>query len=113
MMPELGTTFEKGVAMLHGFCRRHWQRTLILRDRFWLSEEALHLFLAAGVGVLGGVANLSYLWLNRLIQWSALGDPGELLEVARSAPKWHLLFTPALGGLAAGAGARLGLAAPG
>ena len=37
-----------------------------------------------------------------LIQWSALGDPGELLEVARAAPKWHLLLTPALGGFAAG-----------
>ena len=101
-MPELEIAVEKGLTILHDFFRRHWRRALIIRDRFWLSEDALHLFLAAGVGVLGGVANLSYLWLNRLIQWSALGDPGELLEVARAAPKWHLLLTPALGGFAAG-----------
>ena len=101
-MPPSGTTGQRAGVILHGFFRRHWQRALLLRDRLSLSEEAFHLCLAAGVGVLGGLANLCYLLLNQLLEWSALGNAGGLLSVARSLPAWQRVLTPAVGGLVAG-----------
>ena len=62
--------------------RRHWQRALILRDWFRLNEEAVNLLLAGAVGVIGGVTTWIYFWVNRLVQWCALGEPGDILEIA-------------------------------
>ena len=101
-MPPQGTTWQRAGVILHEFFHRHWQRALLLRDRLSLSEEAFHLCLAAGVGVLGGLANLCYLLLNQLLEWSALGSAGGLLSVARSLPAWQRVLMPAVGGLVAG-----------
>ena len=46
----------KVIGELHGFFRRHWQRALQVREKFRFSEEAFHLVLAGGVGVIGGLA---------------------------------------------------------
>src|SRR5713101_1074044 len=61
------------------YFRRHWQRALIIRERLRLSEEAFHVLMAAGVGIIGGLAaGLILYWGLRL-----LGTPGltNLLEV--------------------------------
>jgi len=43
------------VSAAEQFFRRHWQRALLIRERIRLSEEAFHLLLAAGVGVIGAL----------------------------------------------------------
>jgi hypothetical protein len=42
------------VEELHTFFQRHWQRALRIRERIRFSEEAFHLLLAGGVGIIGG-----------------------------------------------------------
>ena len=40
--------------------RRHWQRALRICEKLRFSEEAFHLVLAGGVGVIGGLVNLVF-----------------------------------------------------
>ena len=42
------------------FLRRKWRRALAVRERIFFSEEAVHLALAGGVGVIGAVSNLVF-----------------------------------------------------
>src|SRR5712675_198150 len=79
------TTWGSIVSTTQNCFRRHWQRALLIRERLRFSEEAFHLLLAAGVGVLGGLTNWAYWGCNTLLQWIALrliGNPGltNLLE---------------------------------
>jgi len=96
------TTWGSIVSTTQSFFRRHWQRALLIRDRLRFSEEAFHLLLAAGVGVVGGLTNWIYWGCNRLIQWIALGQTGDILAIAETLPPWQRLLVPALGGLFAG-----------
>src|SRR5712691_4145220 len=84
------------------YVRRHWQRALIIRERLRLSEEAFHVLMAAGVGVIGGLATWVYYGCNQLLQWLVVGRPGDLLQIAESLEPWQRVITPAAGGLAAG-----------
>ena len=85
-----------------GFLHRHWQRLLSIREKLRMSEEAFHLFLAGGVGVVGGLTNLAfYLGSSALIAIS-FRQAGDLVEVANSLPPWQRLLIPAAGGLVAG-----------
>ncbi len=84
------------------YFRRHWQRALIIRERLRLSEEAFHVLMAAGVGIIGGLATWVYYGCNQLLQWLVVGRPGDLLQIAESLEPWQRVITPAAGGLAAG-----------
>jgi ABC-type bacteriocin/lantibiotic exporter with double-glycine peptidase domain len=55
------TTFERFLATARNYLRRHWQKALQVRERLWLSQEALHLLMAGVVGLMGGVINVSVL----------------------------------------------------
>jgi len=88
---------------LHSFFRRHWQRLLRIRQKIWLSEEAFHLILAAGVGVLGGLVNLFFYYATESVKLLFLHRPGDIVEVAKMMDPLPRLITPAIGGLCAGA----------
>jgi H+/Cl- antiporter ClcA len=84
--------------------RRHWQKALRVREKVWLSQEGLHLVMAAVVGLMGGVVNVLFYLAVEKVQVLIVGHPGQnIVEVAESISKFWRFLTPALGGLAAGA----------
>ncbi len=87
---------------LHSFFRRHWQRLLRIRQKIWFSEEAFHLVLAAGVGVIGGLVNVFFYYATESVKLLFLHRPGDILEVAKMMDEWQRIVTPAVGGLCAG-----------
>jgi chloride channel protein, CIC family len=87
---------------VHAFIRRHWQRALQIREKFRFSEEAFHLVLAGGVGVIGGFVNLIFHYGIEVSQELFLRRSGDIIEVAESIPYWERLMVPAVGGLLAG-----------
>ena len=96
-------TNTKVIGDIHQFFRRHWQRALRIREKVRFSEEAFHLVLAGGVGVLGGLVNLFFYWANESVKAIFLGQPGDPVEVAYMMEHWwQRVLTPTLGGLAAG-----------
>lgn len=88
---------------LHQFFRRHWRRALAVREKFHFSEEAFHLVLAGGVGVIGGLVNLFFYYATASVQFLFLQHAGEPAEVAETLVRWRRVITPTLGGLCAGA----------
>jgi chloride channel protein, CIC family len=98
------TTLERFLATARNYLRRHWQKALQVRERLWLSQDAMHLLLAGVVGMMGGVINVLFYVAIEGAQTLLLRHPGHtIVQVARllSMP-WRVL-TPILGGLAAGA----------
>ncbi|PWU19576.1 MAG: chloride channel core [Verrucomicrobia bacterium] len=87
---------------LHEFFRRHWQRLLRVREKIRFNEEALHLVLAGGVGIIGGLVNLGFYYVTRLIGSIFMRAPGEPEEVAAQMVYWQRVVTPTVGGLIAG-----------
>ncbi|MCX6914403.1 MAG: chloride channel protein [Verrucomicrobia bacterium] len=87
---------------LHEFFQRHWQRALQVRERLRFSEEALHLLLAGGVGVIGGLVNICFYYATESVSLFFLRQPGEVVEVAERMVPWQRVLTPTLGGLCAG-----------
>ncbi len=88
---------------LHSFFGRHWQRLLRIRQNIRFSEEAFHLILAAGVGVIGGLVNVFFFYATESVKLLFLHRPGDIVEVAKMMDGWQRVVTPALGGLCAGA----------
>jgi CIC family chloride channel protein len=99
----------KAVKRTHTFLRLHWQRLLRIRERIRFSEEAFHLILAGGVGVLGGLVNLVFYYATESVKFLFLRRPGDPAEVAEMMNRGELLLTPVLGGLGAGLILYLGL----
>jgi H+/Cl- antiporter ClcA/CBS domain-containing protein len=95
-------TNNKVIGRFHEFFQRHWQRALRVRERLRFSEEALHLLLAGGVGVIGGLVNLFFYYATESVSLLFLGQPGELVEVAEKMVPWQRVLTPTIGGLCAG-----------
>jgi chloride channel protein, CIC family len=87
---------------LHLFFGRHWQRLLRIRQKIRFSEEAFHLILAAGVGVIGGLVNVSFFYATESVKFLFLHRPGDIVEVAKMMDGWQRVVTPAVGGLCAG-----------
>jgi len=104
------TTFERFYATTRNYLRLHWQKALQVRQRLVLSQEALHLLMAAVVGLMGGVINVLFYVSIEGAQDLFLRHPGQnIVEVARLLTwPWRML-TPTLGGLAAGAVLHWGL----
>ena len=99
-MPFLGNT--KILADVHQYFRRHWQRALRIREKLRFSEEAFHLLLAGGVGVIGGLVNLFFYYATESVKNLFLRHPGDPVEVAEIMADWQRVLTPTLGGLCAG-----------
>ena len=66
------------------------------------NEEALHLILAAFIGVLGGIVNLLFLYFVEIIQWFIFQKTGDSAFLARDAGPFLRVFVPMLGGILAG-----------
>ena len=107
-MPEQPTV-HRLLETAREFFQRHWRRALIIRDRLRLSEEAFHLLLAGGIGMLGGLTNVGYHLISQLAKLLVLSDSGDLGEVAGALAPWQRLLVPTLGGIAAGLVLFLGL----
>ncbi len=89
--------------------RRNWRRALQLREKFELREEAFHLVLAGGVGIIGGIVNLLFFVAIENVKWFFLRRPGDPVEIAEMIPPWERALIPTLGGLAAGLVLHFGL----
>jgi chloride channel protein, CIC family len=87
---------------LHALLRRHWQRLLRIREKIRFSEEAFHLVLAGGVGVIGGLVNLIFYYGIESAKAFFLRRPGDPVEIAQMMQPFERLLVPALGGLVAG-----------
>ncbi len=92
----------KLVKEVHAYFQRHWQRALRVRERIRFSEEAFHLLLAGGVGVIGGLVNILFYYATESVRLLFLRQPGELVEVAEKMVPWQRVVTPTIGGLCAG-----------
>jgi chloride channel protein, CIC family len=84
------------------YLRRHWQRALRIREKVRFSEEAFHLLLAGGVGVIGGLVNLLFYYATESVKDLFLQRPGDPVEVAEVLANWKRVLTPTVGGLLAG-----------
>ena len=96
-------TVEDILARLRDYTRRHWQRALQVRQKLVISEETIHLFLAAGVGVIGGfVAVIFYeaISVGQNLFAHYLHHP--VRNVADSLDLQSRVLVPMLGGLGAG-----------
>lgn len=82
--------------------RRHWQRALKIRETLRFSEEAFHLILAGGVGIIGGFVNLCFFYANEWVKLLFFRRPGDPVEVAEMMVPWQRVLTPTLGGVFAG-----------
>jgi H+/Cl- antiporter ClcA/CBS domain-containing protein len=87
---------------LQKFVQRYWARALRIRERLRFSEEAFHLLLAGGVGIIGGLVNIFFYYATDLVRVLILRRPGELVEVAEQMLPWQRALAPTLGGLLAG-----------
>lgn len=90
------------MAGVQDYVRRHWRRAIQLREKFILTEEALHLAIAGVVGVIGGLVNLVFFHAIEAVKLFFLRRPGDPVEVAEMMAPWERVLIPALGGLAAG-----------
>ena len=93
---------EQLLARTHQFLQKHWRRALRIREKIRFSEEAYHLVLAGGVGVLGGLVNLLFYYSIEGAKHLFLGHEGDPVEVAEIMDYWQRILTPTLGGLGAG-----------
>ena len=84
------------------FLKRNWKAALQIRERIRFNEEAFHLLLAGGVGIIGGLTNLAFTICSRLVEFFALGSVGDLVAIASRLAPWQRVLAPALGGLFAG-----------
>lgn len=82
--------------------RRNWQRALKVREKLRFSEDAFHLVLAGGVGVIGGLVNLAFFHGNEAIKIFFTRRSGDPFEVAQILSPWERVLIPTFGGLAAG-----------
>ena len=92
--------------LLHRFFRRFFRTLLRWRERVHVSEEAWHLTLAGGVGVIGGLINLGFI---SLADGLARGIGFVTAWGGLSGAAFAVIAVPALGGLLAGLVLFLGL----
>jgi len=64
------------VEQLHALFQRHWLRALRIREKILFSEEAFHLLLAAGVGVIGGLVNIFFYYATESVRLLFLRQRG-------------------------------------
>ncbi len=84
------------------WARQHWQRALRIREKIRFSEEAFHLMLAGGVGVIGGFVNVVFHKCIELSEMLFLQRVGEPENLAATSTFWQKLLVPTAGGAVAG-----------
>ncbi|MDB6112895.1 MAG: hypothetical protein JWR69_4645 [Pedosphaera sp.] len=99
---SLLTNLEQLAAGTHAFARRHWQRALRIREKLWFSEEAFHLVLAGGVGVIGGLVNLVFHFCIGVSERFFFHQNGDISELAGGIAPLQRVLIPSVGGLLAG-----------
>lgn len=108
-MKGIGAIFHTILHSWRLFVRRHWQGFLAWRERFRFTEEALHLLIAGGIGIIGGVVNVAFVKIivgfQRLVWVEA--DASSLTPFQGT--EWERLLIPLAGGLIAGLILFLGL----
>ncbi len=95
---------ESLIGRLRRRCARH---LLAVRQRVRVSQEAVHLFLAGVVGLLGGVINVAFVSASDFLGEWLLGPSSA--AAAEGGPWWSVLAVTAGGGLLAGLSLALGL----
>ena len=102
-MRRLPKTLKNLLARGRAYVRRHLQGALQIREKVWLSEEAFHLLMAGGVGVIGALVNGFFFTAIGFIQMLLIGYSGQnIVEAAEHMDYWSRLVAPTIGGLAAG-----------
>jgi chloride channel protein, CIC family len=92
----------KAAAKLHRSLRRNWQRALSIREKIRFSEDAFHLVLAGGVGVIGGLVNLAFYYGNEAVRLLFMRQPGDSMDIVQHLAGWQRVLIPTVGGLIAG-----------
>jgi CIC family chloride channel protein len=88
---------------VRGFLRRHWQKALQVRQRLVISEEALHLLLAGGVGVIGALVNLLFYSTVEGLQGILSRHQGRnITDIVAAMDVPTRVLMPTVGGLVAG-----------
>jgi len=95
-------SLQQVVATTRNFFRRHWQGLLRIREKLHLSEEAVHLLLAGGVGIIGGLVNLIFHLCIDTLEELVLRHQGDLVEIAEALNRWPRVLVPTIGGLVSG-----------
>ena len=93
---------ESAVVSTNAFVRRYWKRALRIREKLRFNEEAFHLVLAGGVGVLGGLVNLLFYYTTKSLKGLFMHHPGDAVEIAQMLESWERVLLPTVGGLGAG-----------
>jgi CIC family chloride channel protein len=105
----IGAMVQSLLQSCHLFVRRHWQGFLAWRERFRFTEEALHLVMAGGIGVIGGVVNVVFVQIIVGFQHLVWKKQGANDLSPFQGSEWERLLAPVLGGIAAGLMLYLGL----
>jgi CIC family chloride channel protein len=92
----------KHLNQLNQFFRQHWQKALRWREKLRFSEDAFHLVLAGGVGVLGGLVNVAFYYLSQAIKLGIFQREGDPVELAEAIERWLVFLIPVLGSVVAG-----------
>jgi chloride channel protein, CIC family len=96
---------ERLVATIRAFIRKHWQQAIRVRQKLRFSEETLHLVLAGGVGVIGGLVNMVFhhaIAFMEALFHQRPGDPAKLEGDYSLSVILEKLLIPTAGGLLAG-----------
>ena len=101
-MQAWSKSLQQVVATTRNFFRRHWQGLLRIREKLHLSEEAVHLLLAGGVGIIGGLVNLIFHLCIDTLEELVLRHQGDLVEIAEALNRWPRVLVPTIGGLVSG-----------
>ena len=94
--------FERLIESARAWARQHWLRALRIREKIRFSEEAFHLMLAGGVGVVGGFVNVVFHKCIELSEMLFLQRVGEPEDLAATSTFWQKLLVPTAGGAVAG-----------
>ena len=93
---------ERLIESVREWARKHWLRALRIREKVRFSEEAFHLMLAGGVGVIGGFVNVVFHKCIELSEMLFLQRVGEPEDLAATSTFWQKLLVPTAGGAVAG-----------
>jgi chloride channel protein, CIC family len=108
-MAERPRLIERPAQAIRDYFRTHWRGALVWRDRLKPSEEAFHLMLSGGVGIVGGLTFFVFNAFHACLQWLFVGRTGNLLVIVQNLAPWQRILIPTLGGLVAGLILVLGL----
>jgi len=94
--------FIRRLRIYQWFWSKAWWRAFNLREHVKVTEEALHLLLAAMVGVVCGLVNYGFLCGVGGVKQLVLHSGGDLVGIAEHLEWWMRMLVPAAGGGMAG-----------